>query len=76
MIELNRYARVKPEGLVVAKAVDSVGLNVYFKRFDVENGKEIEPEISYLRFAELEDKLAELKRQQLVVEELLVLRPK
>lgn len=74
MIELVRYARVKPQGLVSA-SINANGLvSVKFKRFDVENGKEIEPEECLLTFQELEARLSEIKKELSVVEELLTLK--
>lgn len=75
MIELNRYARVKPAGLVRAEPTeDGGGLNVFFKRFDVETGREIDPETSFMAWAEMEDKLREVVSQEAVLRELLSLR--
>jgi len=78
MIELNRYVRVKPDGL--AKAVptddDGGGIYVYFKRFDVENGREIEPERSFLSWADIERHLAECEAHAAVLREFMALRAK
>jgi len=77
MIEINRYIRVKPHGLSWAEATadQGGGLYVYFKRFDVETGKEIESERSFLKFEDLEAKLAEMEKQGLAIRELLRLKP-
>lgn len=83
MIELQRYARVKPQGLVSAEPyVPAAGqfppppsVVVQFKRFDVENGKEVEPETCIVSFEDLEKRLVELKAETEVVQELLALKP-
>jgi hypothetical protein len=77
MIEINRYIRVKPGGLSWGEATadQGGGLYVYFKRFDVENGKEIEPERSFLKFEDLEARLAEMEKQSVAIRELLLLKP-
>lgn len=77
MIEINRYIRVKPNGLSWAEATadQGGGLYVYFKRFDVETGKEIESERSFLKFEDLEAKLAEIEKQLPVIHEFLRLKP-
>jgi hypothetical protein len=78
MIEINRWIRVKPQGLCWAeRATDNgdEGVYVYFKRFDVENGKVLDPERSFLTFKDLEEKLAESERQAPVIKELLGLKP-
>lgn len=74
MIELLRYARVKPAGLVSAKLLDGDDVCVLFKRFDVENGKEVDPEECVFPYADLVERLKELKKELVVVEELLALR--
>lgn len=75
MIELVRYARVKPQGLVSASVNADGQVRVLFKRFDVENGKEVEPEECLLTFAELEARFTEIKKELEVVQELLTLKP-
>jgi hypothetical protein len=77
MIELNRYVRVKPAGLSWAEVTreDGGGLNIHFKRFDVENGREIEPEKSFVAWKELEEKQAELEKQIVAIREFLALKP-
>ena len=74
MIELLRYHRVKSQGLVSATINDQGMVCVAFKRFDVENGKEIEPETCLLTFPELETRFAELIDELEVVKELLALK--
>lgn len=78
MIELNRFIRVRPEGLahLEVTAEDGGGVVVYFSRFDVETGKPIEPERSFLAFSEIEAKLAEMERQILALRELAALKPR
>lgn len=76
MIELLRYARLKPEGVVSAQLMPDGTVQVEFKRFSVENGKEIEPEQCALTFEELEARLDETKKELGVIEELLALKPK
>lgn len=75
MIELVRYARVKPQGLASSRVLEDGTVCVEFKRFDVENGKEVEPERSILTFLEIETRLAEIIAERAVVEELLALKP-
>lgn len=74
MIELGRYTRLKPEGFAVAVLVEG-GMEVRFKRFDVENGKELPPEVSFLTFEEIEAKLKEYEAHVLVLRELAGLKP-
>lgn len=75
MIELERYARDKSEGLVKSY-LNSEGLVVVdFKRFNVSNGREESPERYLLTFTELEKRLADLKAETEVVHELLALKP-
>jgi hypothetical protein len=71
VIEFNRYIRVKPQGLVHVEATEERGggLWVIFKRFDVENGREIEPERSFLSFTEIHSKLSEMEAQIKVLRE-------
>lgn len=75
MIELLRYARVKPDGLVSAKVTPEGIVCVAFKRFDVENGREISPEECLVTFPELETRMVELKKELEVVHEILALKP-
>lgn len=84
MIELLRYARDHAEGLVTAEVVPGSalfgppqppGVNVQFKRFDVRNGRELEPEVSFVTFIELEKHLNELEIELSAVKELLALKP-
>jgi len=51
------------------------GLVIFFKRFDVSNGKEVSPEESYVPFRDLEGRLVELQTELEVVKELLALKP-
>lgn len=76
MIEINRFIRVRPEGLARAVPTDDEGggLYVYFKRFDVENGREIEPERSFVSWADMEARLAECDAHAGVLRELIALR--
>jgi uncharacterized radical SAM superfamily protein len=76
MIELLRYARLKPEGVVSAQVTPNGTIQVEFKRFSVENGKEIEPEQCAITFEELETRLDEARKELGVIEELLALKPK
>lgn len=78
MIEIDRWIRLKPEGLCWAEPTDADGggVMVNFKRFSVENGKELPPEQSFLTFKGMEEKLAEIERQIPVLKELISLRPK
>jgi hypothetical protein len=79
MIEINRYVRLKPQGLVrfeVTKEHEEVGIKVIFKRFDVETGKEIDPEISFVSFAEVDGRLSEMEKQIEVLREFSALRPR
>lgn len=75
MIEFRRYARNKSQGLVSAYAVGEGQVQVDFKRFDPENGKEVDPEVCLVTFEELEAKQAELVLALAVVKELLKLKP-
>lgn len=75
MIELVRYARVKPQGLVSSRVTPEGSVCVEFKRFDVENGKEVSPEQCFLTFEEIEVRHMELKAEMAVVQELLALKP-
>ena len=77
MIELNRFIRLKPDGLtrVEATAKEGGGVNVYFKRFDVETGKEIEPETSFLSFSEIDLKVEEMERHLAALREFSRLKP-
>lgn len=70
MIELSRYRRVKRDNLVWAE-LSGEGVNVKFKRFDVESGKELDPEVSYVSFAEMQAKLSEMENNMEVLKELL-----
>ena len=78
MIEIGRYVRVKPQGLARAEptADEGGGLYVYFKRFDVENGREVEPERSFLSWSEMESHLARCEADAGALRELLALRPR
>lgn len=77
MIELLRYARLKPYGVVSAATTDENTVQVTFKRFSTEMpNKEETPEVSDVQFAELEQKLVELKIELEVVSELLALKPR
>lgn len=76
MIELLRYARLKPDGVVSAKVTTEGLVCVTFERFDVQTGRKIAPEESLLTFTELETRLGELQTELGVVNELLALRPK
>jgi len=73
MIELIRYHRVKPQGLVSARNENGL-VAVEFKRFNVENGREEDPERCLLTFGELEKRLVELTAETEVVLELLRLK--
>lgn len=75
MIELVRYARVKPKGLVSASVTPEGDVKVLFKRFDVEDGREVDPETCLLTFAEIEARYEEIKKELEVVQELLALKP-
>jgi hypothetical protein len=77
MIEINRYIRLKPNGLAWAEVTrdDDGGLYVYFKRFDVETGKEVDPERSFLKFEDIESNLNEMEKQSVAMRELLRLKP-
>lgn len=76
MIELLRYARLKPEGVVSAALTPEGMVSVKFKRFDPTTGKEVEPEESLLTFEDLETRLKELPIEIAVIEELLKLKPR
>lgn len=77
MIELLRYARLKPYDVVSTKALNAEVLEVSFKRFRVDiPGVEETPEISEVSFSELEKKHAELVIEMEVVKELLALKPR
>ena len=73
MIELLRYYRLrhdpsepKPEFLL---APDRMGVLVRFKRFDPGNGKEIEPEESYVSFSSIEERLKEIPCEESTLRE-------
>lgn len=75
MIELLRYARLKPYGVVSTKVIDPDTVQVSFKRFSVEiPAKEETPEISEVSFADLYTRLGELQIELEVVKELLELK--
>ncbi len=77
MIELLRYARLKPHGVVSAAVINDFTVRIRFKRFSVEiPNKEETPEESDLHFSQLEERLSELKIETEVVKELLALKPK
>lgn len=77
MIELARYHRLRPLGLSSATLLDDGRLEVTFKRFSVETGKEeVEPERSIITFADLEKKLAEMRIEEEVIQEFLTLKPR
>jgi len=76
MIELLRYARVKPHGLVSARVTPEGFVCVAFKRFNVENGKEDTPEECLITFGDLEARLTEIQSEMEVAQELLSLKPK
>jgi len=73
MIELLRYARVKPEGLVRAYMENRDTVCIEFKRFDPENGKEVSPERSLVAVSDLQKRWDTLQAESLVVKELLEL---
>lgn len=75
MIELLRYARLKPEGVVSAKVTPEGQVSVLFKRFDVQTGRETTPEESLLTFEEIAARMTELHTELEVVKELLSLKP-
>lgn len=75
MIELGRYARVKPDGLVSVVEPSETGIEVHFKRFDPENGKEVSPEISKLTFTEIEEEIRKHEIGLVVLRELIGHRP-
>lgn len=75
MIEFSRYLRLKPKGLVSSDVFDQDGINVTFKRFDVETGEELDPERSFLTWEELQKKLAEVEAAAVVIRELLEKKP-
>lgn len=70
MIELLRYARLKPK-FASAKADPDGTVTVYFKRFDVATGAELEPETCVLTKNELRDRLADTEKEMAVLKELL-----
>lgn len=74
MIELLRYARLKPDGLASARLMPDGDVAVEFKRFSVENGKELEPEESVFPFASLEARLSEVTKELEVLRELIALK--
>lgn len=80
MIELLRYARLKPDGLTSVEVNTGPGYNgelgvaVKFKRFSVENGREETPEESFVTFDELEKRQAELQIELGAVKDLLALK--
>lgn len=77
MIELLRYARLKPHGVVSTQVLDADTVAVSFKRFSVEiPSKEETPEVCEVRFSDLEARLAEIETERVVVKELLELKPK
>lgn len=76
MIELIRYARLKPKGVTSATLTADGLVSVKFKRFDVQTGEEIPSEESLITFEDLEVRLAELHTELEVVKELLDLKPK
>lgn len=72
MIELCRYARLKPQGLAwIEPAPEGDGITVCFKRFDPEDGKEVAPERSFLLFKDIEIFLSEIESQAPVAREIL-----
>lgn len=75
MIELIRYARVKPRGLVSAAVMPDGVVRIQFKRHDVEDGREVEPEEYLLTFTELEARLVDAKMELEALHELLALKP-
>lgn len=76
MIELLRYARLKPHGVVSADALNYFTVRIRFKRFSVEiPNKEETPEESDVHFSHLKERLSELETELLVVKELLALQP-
>lgn len=76
MIELLRYARVKPAGLVSAALLDASTIRISFKRFSVESGLEESPEICDVLIADLEKRVAEANTELRVLLELLDLTAK
>jgi hypothetical protein len=77
MIELLRYARLKPHGVVSVEVLPHTIVRISFKRFSVEiPNKEETPEISDISFPDLEARLVELQTELEVVKELLALKPK
>jgi hypothetical protein len=69
-IDLRRYVRVKPEGLVtVGMRDDSYAL--LFKRFDVERGTELKPEAQKFTLEELTERKDELVAELSAIEEVL-----
>lgn len=76
MIEVLRYARLKPEGLASATHVAPEAILVRFKRFNVENGKEDTPEESFVTYSDLEAREEVLKKELDVIREFLALKPR
>lgn len=77
MIELLRYARLKPYGVVSTAVPDPETVVVSFKRFSTEiPATEETPEVSEVKFSDLETRLGELQIELAVVKELLALKPK
>lgn len=75
MIELLRYARLKPYGVVSTEVKGEI-VAVSFKRFSHEiPAKEETPEVSEVSFVDLETRLVELKIELEVAKELLALKP-
>lgn len=76
MIELLRYARLKPYGVVSTSIPDAATIRISFKRFSVEiPAKEETPEISDVSFVDLEARQAELLIELEAVKELLAQKP-
>ena len=72
MVDLTRFHRVHPNGMCKVERVGKLdSFAVIFKRFDPENGAELEPERNYFTTTEMEAKKQELAGQLAAAQQLL-----
>lgn len=71
MIELSRFVRLMPKGLVSVQDQSEESFQVAFKRFDVETGAELEPEISCLTWQEVVEAIEKNEAELVILRQLL-----
>jgi len=72
MVDLTRFHRVHPNGMCKVERVGNTeSCAVIFKRFDPEDGKELDPERNYFTVREMEAKKLELTNQLAAAQQIL-----